>query len=110
MNQPIGEDGNPTIAVEFDYAAIDGEYSSRDLDGMRLAMRKLFAWVWQGGMADDRGRQIRNAIVCWIFLEELRPLTMSQFARGLGLHKQSLGRWIDDFKRQFPEIRTPHMR
>jgi len=65
---------------------------------MRLAANK-----------DPRGLLIRSAAVCWIFCDELHPLTLTQMAQQFDLDKQSLGRWLESFKQEFPHIRTCHM-
>lgn len=46
-------------------------------------------------------------MIMWVFLPEVRAMNMSQLARGYGLHKQSLGRWVDKFKKEFPHIKLP---
>ena len=77
--------------------------------GLKL-FRALVRWMWQDGMKNVNGLAIRSMIVCWIFIEELHPLTLTQVARGFGRHKQSHGRWVEIFKRCFPMVKTPHMR
>lgn len=71
---------------------------------------KLKAWDFQNGMKDPHGLMIRSAVSSWAVLPLLRPLTLTRLALGLRLQKQSLGRWVDDFKRTFPNIRNCHMR
>jgi len=119
MNQPIGEDGNPTIAGDFDYDAIDGPadvgddnniVSSYDFFMAANILRKLLTWQYQDGIKDPNGKRIREIIVQWLFLKELHHYSMSELARKHGLHKQSIGRWVDDFKRAFPDAKTEHMR
>jgi hypothetical protein len=112
-----GEDGKIVRAVDFDYSGVDailGEIvqekpSIQDIELALDAFRSLLKWIWQNGKNDSNGIQIRSMIVCWIFLEELRSLSMEDIANGFGKHKQSLGRWHDDFKKQFPMIKTQHM-
>jgi hypothetical protein len=78
--------------------------------GLKL-FRALIRWQWQDGMKNPNGLTIRAIICCWIFIEELHPMTLTQMARGFGSRdKQSLGRWVDLFKKHFPFIKTPHMR
>lgn len=121
------EDSGELVPVsQFDWAAVERNLR-RDLEAIqdpeelskftpeeREAALKLFRtlvrWLWQDGMKNTDGLTIRSIIVCWIFLEELHPLTLTQMARGFGKHKQSLGRWVDDFKKRFSFIRTPHQR
>jgi hypothetical protein len=117
-----GEDGRPVPFEEFDYATVnknvDGwepetdlsEFTQEDIDRALKVLRTLLQWVWQMGMKNADGIQIRAILVCWIFLKELRPLELSDLGRGFGKPKQSFGRWHDNFKNHFPRIRTPHMR
>jgi hypothetical protein len=46
----------------------------------------------------------------WFLIKELQPLSLTQLARMYGKDKQSLGRWVDDFKRRFPGLRNCHMK
>jgi hypothetical protein len=102
------------MAIDFDYAALDRlppePDQTYDIDLALKAFTHLVEWVWQDGMNNVEGLQIRASIVCWIFLPQLRPLTLTQMAQGFGKKKQSLGRWVDDFKRCFPRIRIAHMK
>lgn len=116
------EDGSLARSQEFDYEAIDrnvfrvepkddsDEFSAEEIDAACKVFTRLVEWIWQDGMKNVEGLQIRAIIVCWIFLSQLRPLTLTQMAAGFGKRKQSLGRWVDDFKRSFPRIRICHMK
>ena len=127
MDPAFDDHGEVTGVEEFDYDLVERRLSA-DLgspecqeelskltpeeveSGLKL-FRCLVRWLWQDGMKNANGLTIRSIIVCWIFIEELHPMTLTQMARGFGgRHKQSLGRWIDSFKRLFPYIKTPHMR
>ncbi|MDE2101092.1 MAG: hypothetical protein KGL39_27845 [Patescibacteria group bacterium] len=123
IEDPTGHDesGRPVPCEDFDYARVDrdlfgdapadlSELSQEDADRAILLMRVLLQWVWKNGSKNPEGITLRAIVVCWIFLKELRPLELSAMARGFGKDKQSLGRHVDDFKRCFPTIRTPHMR
>lgn len=117
-----GEDGRVIPTADFDYEAVDtnlfGENSAADLceltqeevDRAIKVLRVLLQWVWQNGMKNVDGLKIRSIIMCWIFLKELRPLTLTQLATGFGLKKQSVGRWVDQFKKDFKRVRISHMR
>jgi hypothetical protein len=116
------ESGALVPTTEFDYDAVDQdlfdirpesdltELTPQEMEAALKGLRVLLQWTWQSGMKNPDGVKIRAIIMCWIFLKELRPLTLTQLARGYGLKKQSLGRWVDDFKVKFPEARTVHMR
>ncbi len=123
MSQTVGHDenGRPVPCTQFDYDQVDedvfqhkpesdlSEFTQEEIDRALVVLRVLLQWIWQSGMKNADGLQIRAIIVCWIFLKELRPLTLTEMARGFGKKKQSLGRWVDQFKRLF-RIKTPHMR
>lgn len=86
------------------------EFTPEEIDAACKVFTQLLEWIWQRGMKDERGIAIRAIVCCWVFLAQLRPLTETEIARGFGKHKQSLGRWVDDFKRRFPKIRIAHMK
>jgi hypothetical protein len=119
--------GDITRVEEFDYDLVERRLSEdlsnpelrEELAGLTPAemeaglklFRCLVRWMWQDGMKNANGLTIRAIIVCWIFIEELAPMSLTQMARGFdGRDKQSLGRWMDNFKEMFGMIRTPHMR
>ena len=84
--------------------------SSDQTDVLLAMLVRVLDWLWSDGMKNPDGLQIRAMLLCWNFLEHLRPLTLTQLARGFGKRKQSLGRWQDQFKLDFPEIKTCHMK
>lgn len=97
----------------FDYSALDHNPHHEEHDPVDAALQaftKLLTWIFHDGMSNPEGVKIRALVCCWVFLKELRPQSLSQFARGYGMHKQSFGRWVEDFKQQFPDIRIVHMR
>ena len=61
-------------------------------------------------MKNPDGVKIRAIICCWIFLKELRSVSETDMAVGYGLKKQSLGRWVEQFKKHFPHIRISQLR
>jgi len=114
------EDGSLTASVPFDYEVIDRNLFPADeqvfsdnqaiIDASCLLFQRFVRWIWQDGKKNPEGVQIRAMIVCWIFIPELRALTETQLAIGFGKEKQSIGRWVDQWKRDFPHVRSPHMR
>lgn len=110
----LGENGERIPVADFDYDAVDKSSqesnSQREIDNAIKAFEKLLQWILQDGMNNPNGVKIRALVCCWIFLKVLRPQSLTEFARSYGMQKQSLGRWVDDFKRQFPDIKTVHMR
>jgi hypothetical protein len=110
-----GEDGSLVHVDQFDWAKIEPEsdlvgMDQESVDRAIVVMRSLLQWVWKNGMNNPEGLQLRAMIVCWLFLKELRPMQLSELARGFGKKKQSVGRHVDDFKVHFPKFRSPHMR
>lgn len=69
-------------------------------------MQELMRWGYnfKADHLDSNGMLIRFAILAWLFVPELQDSSLSKFARGIGKKKQSLGRWVIDFKREFPAI------
>jgi len=118
MDQTFEEDGRPVPAVEFDWEAIEDCGPQTDLQGLSdedverglMVLRALLSWIWQNGSRNPEGLKLRAMVICWLFLKELRPLKLSELARGFGLKKQSVGRQVEDFKKHFPGIRSPHMK
>lgn len=114
-----GEDGAIEPAADFDYESVfrkdedvfhvepqsNGESLSPEaLDAARKVIVRVMEWIWSDGTKNIDGLQNRAATACWKFLPQLRPLTMTQMAKGFGKHKQSLGRAVDSFNLAFPEL------
>src|SRR5438128_2717486 len=115
------ENGKPTPVANFDYEAIDknlqtdrkeirracrnGELSQEDFDRALALCGTLARWIFQSGRPDRGGLSIRAIIVCWHMLAEIRDQPLTQVALRFGKHKQSFGRWVDDFKKTFPRWR-----
>ncbi len=111
----VGHDdaGEIVASEDFPYHLIDGEEeqpTAQDLAAAAMAMQKVMEWVWQGGPRNHNGFEIRSVIACWIFLKHLHALNLTQVAAMMNKDKQSLGRWVDDFKKEFPAVKTEHMR
>lgn len=121
MTQGHDDNGRRVETTEFDYDAVERaltiepesdltDLQPEDLDKAIKGLRVILQWMWQSGMKNAEGVKIRGIICCWIFLKELRSLSMTDMANGYGMDKQSLGRWVDDFKLRFPKLRISHMR
>ena len=124
------EDGKIIPATDFDYPEFDFSGASQrdlakldpaDLDKAIQAFTKLLEWVWADAFKrspnDDpfknrnlEGVKIRAIIVCWVFLKSLRKLSLTQVARATGKKKQSISRFMTRFKKDWPKIRTSHMK
>jgi hypothetical protein len=86
------------------------ELQADELENALIVIRGLMAWTYQNGSTNTEGKAIRGAILEWLVLPHLHPLNLTQIAKGYGKHKQSFGRWVDDFKRTFPTVKTCHMK
>ncbi len=117
------DDGGGRVeTVDFDYDEIERQVFNHDPEAecdqlsaeeMELALkmfRRLLTWIFQNGMKNPEGLQIRSIVACWVMLEVLHPLSLTEIARGFGKDKQSLGRWVDEWKKEFPQIRNPHIK
>lgn len=116
------EDGHLTGTTDFDIDQVERnvfgcnpdndltEITPLELEAAERAFTHMLNWVWQNGMKNPEGVKIRAIIVCWVFLKHIRPMTLSELAQGFGMKKQSLGRWVDQFKADFPKYRIAHMR
>lgn len=115
------EDGRLEPVTGFDYESVERavfhvepeelrELSPEATEAGLKLFTALVTWIWQNGMRNPDGMQLRSIIVCWVFLDHLRPLSLTELARAFGKKKQSLGRWVDEFKRSFPNIRNAHMK
>jgi hypothetical protein len=137
--QAFDDEGDHVQSVDFDYTAIDQAELEKEIEGMSpddiaragAAIRALMGWVWQIAPKNRNGLEIRAVIACWIFLEYLRPTKLTTLAemthhvcpkchheidhcpkchKPFDRAKQSLGRWVDDFKKRFPFIKTNNMK
>jgi hypothetical protein len=110
------EDGSRTPAVELDWDSIDRncfrycDPQGMDLDRASKAIRQIVSWIFQDGPKNETGVFIRATICAWVFLPEYQRFTETEMAGNLEKHKQSIGRWAEVFKRDFPSVRTPHLR
>jgi hypothetical protein len=111
MAEAFDESGHIGI-THFPYDEIDKADipETKDIDAAVRAFELLLAWVWQHGPKNNNGIEIRAVICCWIFMKQLRPITLTEMAATVGRDKQSLGRWFDEFKKDFPQIKTCHMK
>ena len=118
----FAEDGHIEPSIGFDYDSIDRHVfqiepaNDRDrltpeqADAACQMFRSLVEWLWSDAKKNVEGLQIRAMIICWLFVPEIQSLTLTEMARGFGKKKQSLGRWVDDFKPRFPWLVTCHMK
>ncbi len=116
---------------EFDYEAVEKAISDRalaedirlfrkeikdrpltqeEIDRVSMAIQTLFRWVCLSSLRNPNGLTLRFLIVCWQVLPELHETQLTGLAKMFGKHKQSFGRWVDNFKIVFPWARSPHIK
>lgn len=66
-------------------------------------------WVYQRNSRNFQGIGIRALIVCWVWIPGLHGLTLTQLAGRFKMAKQSIGRWVVDWKLRFPHCVSVHM-
>ncbi len=104
------EQSHITQTVDFAYDEIDRRFGVAHLhheSPIEIAgegMRALMSWAWQDACKNWDGFQCRCSVLAWIFHPPLRELSMTEMAGRIGKKKQSLGRWVEDFKKQFPQV------
>jgi hypothetical protein len=118
------EESRPEPSVGFSFEEIERElgeslddperhstFTQQEWDAFAKGLEKVFRWIYQDPHHRNLdGIQIRALIVAWIVVKELQPLTLTQLARMYGKDKQSFGRWVDEFKKEFREVRNCHMK
>ena len=99
-----------TQTVPFCYGSLSSELNEA-FDESREAIqaacecnRRVWQWVYQPPNQDLDGFICRCIVACWVFVPQLREYSQTAIAARFGKKKQSLNRWIVDFKREFPEI------
>lgn len=117
----FGEDSRLEATEDFDWGdlaerlgeADDAKFTHGYAQWLRLQQlaEGLARWTYQSpSHTNTDGIAIRTIVQNWFLIKELQPLTLTQLARMYGKDKQSLGRWVDDFKRRFPGLRNCHMK
>lgn len=109
--------GAPIESVDFDFDAVDEALSSaispnkaanhptsQHAEAELAALKTILEWVVQKVPKNQNGIEIRATIAAWIFLPYLRTMNLTEIAATVGRDKQSLGRWVDDFKRRWPGV------
>lgn len=106
------ESGNLIGVVQFDAEAIErnlGELRD-EMEGLNpeeieanLKMLKLFlGWAWQNGECRSNGLGVRLAVLCWVFLDDVKTMNQTELAKVIGKKdRQSLNRWVIVFRKYF---------
>lgn len=107
MDRHFDDSGSTTLTTDFSYAEVDERLGyptiEPDYDAILECQRRVWDWVYQENKDLD-GFMCRCIVACWIFVPTNRAQTMTYIAGRFGKKKQSLGRWVDNFKLTFPEI------
>ena len=85
------------------------EFTAKELEAAIKVIDRLMCWIWANGMKNPEGVKVRAIVVCWAILKPLRVFSLTGIAQCYGKKKQSLGRWVDQFKKDFKFL-SPHMR
>lgn len=113
MEQRFFDDNSQTtLTVDFDWASVDMDAVAMQMENQfdlaLEAQRKVWAWVYQPPCKDLDGFLCRCIVVTWVFVPQLRSYSITDIAGRFGKKKQSIDRWVADFKKVFPEI-TDHL-
>jgi len=101
------DERGPVDFVDFDYDAIDGERDEDpEISGVEL-VSALCEWVVQTVPRNRDGIELRAVIAAWTFCSHLRGYNLTEISAMVGRDKQSLGRWVEDFKKTFPGVMRP---
>ncbi len=114
------DDRGVTNVVDFDFDQVDRNLVSTSnspqvsfesepvelsRDELSIAvLQVVLDWIIQTVPKNMDGIEIRATIAGWIFLPYLRKSSLTEISALVGRDKQSLGRWVDDFKVRFPGI------
>lgn len=119
----FSENHSPQLVGDFDYDAIDervfgvlGKEATEHQRDMAVELaRKWIAWVFNDtirkGVRNKSSIGLRAAALSWILLPEIHDrYSLTQFSIVLKRDKQSMGRFVADFKKTFPGVHNRHMR
>jgi len=108
------DSGTVTLTEDFPYEHIEQHvfhYRGQDLTPVEAALEcqsRVWEWIYQPPNKHMDGFLCRCIVASWIFNPMLRGESMTDVAARFGKKKQSLGRWVASFKRNFPEV-TNHL-
>ena len=103
MSNLAYENQRPTPSVDFDYAAIDGDYDlSADIDNLKDAFCKAFDWIANVPANDFRGMAIRVQTVRCV----LTGKDQAAMAQEIGVTKAAISQRMCDLRDYF-NIRQP---
>jgi len=92
------------------FGVIDTEFAEwKEQQGRMLS--NIWQWVHQGRLDDIDGFHCRCIIVNWAFNELNWNDSMTEVAGQFGKKKQSISRWLVEFKKSFPDVvkHLPHL-
>ena len=85
------------------------ELDNEQMDAAKRALQRVLHWVYRNGRNEKNGIAIRAIVATWIFTPEVGRYKLTELALACGKDKQSFGRWVDDWKKHFPNIKNNHM-
>ena len=107
------DSGNVTLTCGFNWDAIDAyNFTKEDelkTEAIEIACegyRKVWTWIYQPPCDNLDGWTCRCIIATWLFVPQLRSYTLTEIAGRFGKKKQSLDRWVQQLKQEFPELAT----
>ena len=101
-----------TLTCDFDWKQVEHDLDGPDappdtdqlVETICACQNRIWEWVYHAPCRDLDGFMCRAIIATWVFYSPMRAYSMTEIAGRFGKKKQSLGRWVVDFKIQFPEI------
>lgn len=97
-------------SVDFPFGEVEASIEEPDQFAYALEVqRRVWSWIYQPPATDLDGFFCRACVCAWVFVPELRSYSETKMAGRMGKKKQSLGRWVVDFKKQFPDL-TKHLK
>lgn len=121
MNEYARDDkGNLIGVVQFDETHVEralGEFheeleqfTPQEIEAALKVNKALLTWVWQNGNVRANGLGVRAAVLCWVFLEDVKKMKQSELSKVIGKsHRQSLNRWVMNFRDKF-KFKNHHMK
>lgn len=122
------QNGTVTATVDFNYSEVDellqgDRLNSSDIrrmieeaareEGMHMAAQAVGSLArWLGTTKNKHGIACRGIVLNWLYDSLQHDCSLTEIAGQYGLKKQSVGRWVDDFKKEFPQavIHLKHIR
>jgi hypothetical protein len=114
----VGFEANESVqTVEFDYSAVDGDYSDEQR-AHAVTATEMLLWLQEPLLpelsfcaAGENMLTLKHHVLLLILCpESLGNPTLTQLAVRLGTSKQTLGKISKDFQLRYPEVQTSWMK